>query len=51
MKVYFSPILQLYELFQVGSTRGEGGGGHKVIAVFFSETIKATEIKLGTLTN
>ena len=27
------------------------GGGHKVPAAFFSETVKATAIKLGTLTN
>ena len=27
------------------------GGGHKVSATFFSETVKATTIKLGTLTN
>ena len=30
---------------------GGGGGGHKVPAAFFSETVKATTIKLGTLTN
>ena len=28
-----------------------GGGGHKVPAAFFSETVKATATKLGTLTN
>ena len=27
------------------------GGGHKVPAAFFSETVKATAIKPGTLTN
>ena len=27
------------------------GGGHKVPAAFFSATVKATAIKLGTLTN
>ena len=27
------------------------GGGHKVPAAFFSETVKTTAIKLGTLTN
>ena len=32
--------------------RGGGGrGGHKVPAAFFSETVKATAIKLGALTN
>ena len=44
----FNPIL--HGLFQAGSTR-DGGGGHKVPAAFFSETVKATAIKLGTLTN
>ena len=29
----------------------EGEGGHKVPAVFFSETVKATINKLGTLAN
>ena len=28
-----------------------GEGGHKVPAAFFSETVKATAIKLGTITN
>ena len=42
-----NPIL--HGLFQAGSTWG--GGGHKVPAAFFSETVKATTIKLGTLTN
>ena len=37
--------------FRLVLLRGKGGGGHKVTAVFFSETIKATEIKLGTLAN
>ena len=39
----FNPIL--HGLFQVGSTRG----GYKVPTAFFSETVKATAIKLGTL--
>ena len=30
---------------------GGGGGALKVPAAFFSETVKATTIKLGTLTN
>ena len=30
---------------------GRGGGVHKVPAAFFSETVKANAIKLGTLTN
>ena len=31
---------------------GGGGGGHKVpAAFFFSETVKATAIKFGTLTS
>ena len=30
---------------------GGGGGGHKVPADFFSETVKATAIKPGILTN
>ena len=36
-----------------GSTRARGGdgGGHKVPAAFFFETVKATAIKLGTLIN
>ena len=34
MKVYFSPILQLYELFQVGSTRGGGGGAQSDRGLF-----------------
>ena len=42
----FNPIL--HGLLQAGSTRG---GRHKVLAAFFSETVKATAIKLGTLTN
>ena len=41
----FNPIL--HGLFQVGSTR-RGGGGTKA---FFSETVKATAIKLNTVTN
>ena len=44
----------LHGLFQAGSTRGGGGGGeggHKVPAAFFSETVKATTIKLDTLNN
>ena len=45
--LYFNPIL--HGLFQAGSTQGKGG--HKVPAAFFSETVKATAIKLGTLTN
>ena len=44
-----NPIL--HGLFQAGSTRGDGGGGHKVSMAFFSETVKATTIKLGTVTN
>ena len=55
-KIFFNPIL--HGLFQVGSTRstrGEGGGGErrgtKVLAAFFSETVKTTAIKLDTLTN
>ena len=40
----------LHGLFQVGSTRGMGGG-HKVPAAFFSETVKATAIKVYTLAN
>ena len=50
MKMFlnFNPILQ--GLFQAGSTQG-GGGVHKVPAAFFSETVKATAIKLGTLRN
>ena len=31
----------LHGLIQVGSTRGWRGGGHKVPAAFFSETVKA----------
>ena len=48
---YVDPILHV--LFQVGSTRGcGGGGGHKVPAAFFSKTVKASAIKLvSTLTN
>ena len=30
---------------------GRGDEGHKVNAAFFSEAVKATTIKLGTLTN
>ena len=41
----FNVILQ--GPFQAGSTQG----GHKVPAAFFSETVKTTAIKLGTLTN
>ena len=47
-----NPIL--HGLFQAGSTRGGWGGGgvgHKVSTAFFSETVKATTIKLGTVTN
>ena len=48
--VFLNPTL--HGLFEAGSTRGGGGGGrHKVPAAFFSETVKATAIKLGTLTN
>ena len=43
------PGFPLHGLFQAGSTRG--GGGHKVPAAFLSETVKATAIKPGTLTN
>ena len=47
---YVDPISHV--LFQVGSTRGWGGGGHKVPAAFFSKTVKASAIKLvSTLTN
>ena len=46
-RLVFNPIL--HGLFQAGSARG-GGGGHKVPAAFFSETVKATALKLGTLT-
>ena len=50
MLLNLNPIL--HGLFQVGSTRGGGGGGgHKVLAAFFSKTVKATAIKPGTLTN
>ena len=49
----FNPILQGH--FQARSTLEAGGGGgwrgHKVPAAFFSETVKATTIKLGTQTN
>ena len=45
----FNPIL--HGLFQFGSTQGGGEGRHKVLATFFSETVKITAIKLGTLTN
>ena len=31
--------------------KGEGGGGHKAPAAFFSETVKATAIIIFTLTN
>ena len=48
MSLQLNPIL--HGLFQAGSTRW-GGGGHKVSAAFFSETIKANAIKAGTLTN
>ena len=44
----FNPIL--HGLYPAGPTRLGGGGGHKVPAAFFSETVKATAIKLGTLT-
>ena len=37
-------------LFWGGGGRGKGGG-HKVPAAFFSETVKATTIKLGRQTN
>ena len=50
--IKLNPIL--HGLFQAGSTRvhgGMAGEGHKVPAAFFSETVKATTIKLGTLTN
>ena len=40
----------IFTLFQADSTRG-GGHSLKVPAAFFSETVKATTIKLGTLTN
>ena len=30
---------------------GGGGGGHKVTAAIFSETVKATTIKLDAFTN
>ena len=42
----FNPTL--HGLFQAGSTRGREGGG---VTGWFSETVKATAIKLGTLTN
>ena len=43
-----NPIL--HGLFQAGSKQGWGGWG-VVSAAFFSETVTATTIKLGTLTN
>ena len=46
---FLNPILHVHGHFQAGSTRG--GGGHKVSAAFFSEPVKATTIKLGTLAN
>ena len=45
----FNPIL--HGLFEAGSTWGGGGGDGKVQTAFFSEKVKATRIKLGTLTN
>ena len=50
LQFYFIQFLNhiLHRLFHAGST---WGGGHKVSAAFFFETVKATAIKLGTLTN
>ena len=51
LAVNFNPIL--HGLFQAGFTRGGGGGGSVAQSArgLFSEMVKATTIKLGTLIN
>ena len=50
-KAYRHTERKTFLAFLVSSTLSGGGRGRKVPAAFSSETVKATTIKLGTLTN